>query len=107
MLPISQRAWARMLAVVCAWWVALAFARTERMAAMIGVSASEIRALGVRDLGNALALALSSDPRGAIGMRTLFDLSDAARYGRGKPRVLAMTAGFAAFGALGLLGRRR
>lgn len=106
MIPFSQRAWARMLAVVCGWWVALVFTRTAKMADLIGVDESEVRALGVRDLGNGLALALSSDPRGAIGLRALFDLSDAARYGRGKPKVLAMTIGFAAFGALGLLGRR-
>ena len=107
MLPISQRSWARMLSVVCAWWVGLVFLRTKRMAALVEVSESEVRALGVRDLGNGLALALSSDPRAAIGMRALFDLSDAARYGRGKPKVLAMTLGFAAFGALGLFARRR
>lgn len=107
MLPFSQRSWARMLAVVCAWWVALAFGRTARMARMLGVGESEVRALGARDAVNALGLAFSSDPRGAIGARALFDLTDAAHYGRGRPRVLAMTAGFAAFGALGLLAKRR
>ena len=56
---------------------------------------------------NAVALVLPGDPRPAIAARVLFDLSDAARYGRGNPRVLAMTAGFAAFGALGLLGTPR
>jgi hypothetical protein len=106
MLPFSQRAWARLLAAVCAWWVGLVFVRTPQMAELLEVSESEVRALGVRDLGNGLALALASDPRGAIGMRALFDLSDAARYGRGRPKVLAMTAGFAAFAALGLLARR-
>ena len=84
MLPISQRAWALMLAAVCAWWVMLAFGRTSRM-----------------------ALALPGDARPAIAARAAFDLSDAARHGRGNPRVLALTAGFAAFGALGLLARRR
>lgn len=107
MLPFSQRAWARMLAVICAGWVGLVVCRTRQMAELIDVSDSEVRALGVRDLGSALALGLASDPRGAIGVRALFDLSDAARYGRGKPKVQAMTIGFAAFGAIGLLGRRR
>lgn len=96
-----------MLAGVCAWWVALVFLRTERMAQMIDVSESEIRALGVRDLGSGIALAVSADARTAIGMRALFDVADAARYGRGKPKVLAMTLGFAAVGALGLLAERR
>ena len=106
MLPISQRTWARLLAGVCAWWVGLVFFRTAKMAEMIDVSESEVRALGVRDLGNGIALALSGDARTAIGMRALFDVSDAARYGRGKPKVLAMTLGFAALGALGLFAKR-
>lgn len=107
MLPISQRLWARMLALVCAWWVLLAFGRTARMAEIIGVDETEIRALGARDLVNMVALALPGDARPAIAARAVFDLSDAARIGRGNPRVLAMTAGFAAFGALGLFARRR
>lgn len=106
MLPISERLWARMLAVVCAWWVVLAFGRTARMAEMIGVDETEVRALGARDLVNAVALVLPGFARPAIAVRAAYDLSDAARLGRGNPRVLAMTAGFAAFGALGLLARR-
>lgn len=106
MAPFSQRAWALVLAGGCAAWVALAFGRTRRMAELVGTSESEIRALGVRDVGSGLALVVSRDPRAAIGMRVGFDLADAMRYGRGRPKVLAMTAGFAAFGAFGLLGRR-
>jgi hypothetical protein len=106
MLPISQRAWARVLAGGCAWWLALVFLRTERMAEMIGVSPSEVRALGVRDLGNGLALALAPDPGPHIAMRAAFDVADSVRYGRGRPAVRAMTLGFAALGALGLLAKR-
>jgi hypothetical protein len=104
-IPGSQRTWSFILAGGCAWWVGLAFTRTSRMAELIGASESEVRALGVRDVGNGLALALSPDTRTTIGMRVVFDLADAARYGRGRPKVLAMTAGFAAVGALGLLAR--
>lgn len=106
MLPFSQRAWSRALAVGCGLWVGLAFACTARMAEMVGVSESEIRALGVRDLGSGLALALSPDPRPALALRALFDAGDAVRYGRGNPSMLAMTTGFGALGALGLLARR-
>lgn len=105
MLPVSQRAWSLILAAGCAWWVALAFTRTGRMAELIGASDDEVRALGLRDAGSGLALALSPDTRTTIGVRVMFDLADAARYGRGRPKVLAMTAGFAAFGALGFLAR--
>lgn len=106
MIPVSQRAWALALAGGCASWVALAFLRTREMAELVGTSESEIRALGVRDVASGLALALSPDTRTAIAMRAAFDLSDAVRYGPGRPRVIAMTAGFAALGAAGLLARR-
>lgn len=106
MIPIPQRLWARALALVCAWWVGLAFGRTARMAELFGVDEAEIRALGARDVISALSL-LDPDPRAALGARAAFDLSDAARLGRGAPRVLAMTGGFAALGLLGLLARRR
>jgi hypothetical protein len=96
---------ALVLAGGCAWWSALALLRTERMADLIGASEAEVRALGVRDIGSGLALALSPDPRPAIGARILFDLSDAASYARGRPKVAAMTLGFAALGAVALAGR--
>ena len=96
-----------MLAAVCASWLALVVLRTRRMAEMLGVGESEVRALGVRDLGNGLALALARDPRPHIAMRALFDVADSLRYGRGRPAVRAMTLGFAAFAALGLLAKRR
>jgi hypothetical protein len=77
------------------------------MAALIGASESEVRALGARDAVSGVALALARDPQTAIATRVLFDLTDAAHYGRGRPKVLAMTLGFAAVGAVGLFARRR
>ncbi len=90
----------------CVAWVALAFGRTGRMAELCGTTPSEIRALGIRDAASAIALATASDPRLPLATRVAFDLSDAARYGRGRPKVLAMTLGFAAVGAAGLFLRR-
>lgn len=104
-IPVSQRTWARSLALACGGWVALALVRTDRVAEAIGVPPSEVRALAVRDLGSALTL-LAPDPRAAIGARVLFDLTDAARYGRGRPALAAGILGFAAVGAAGLLARR-
>jgi hypothetical protein len=98
---------ALVLAAGCAWWAALALLRTREMAELIGASEAEVRALGVRDLGSGLALALSADPRPAIGVRVLLDLADAVSYGRGRPAVAAMTLGFAALGAAALAGRSR
>jgi hypothetical protein len=96
---------ALVLAGGCAWWATLAFLRTRAMAEFIGASESEVRALGVRDAGNGLALALSRDPRPAIGARVAFDLADAVRYARGRPKVAALTLGFAALGAAALASR--
>lgn len=96
---------ALVLAGGCAWWAALAYLRTERMAELLGASVGEVRALGLRDAGNGLTLALSRDPRAAIAARILFDLADTAAYARGRPRVAAMTLGFAALGAAALASR--
>lgn len=106
MVPFSQRSWALVLAGGCGLWAALALGRSERMAAMIGSTPSEVRALGIRDLGSGLLLVASPDPRPTIALRVAFDVSDAARYGRGRPAVLAMTLGFAALGVAGLLANR-
>ena len=75
------------------------------MADLIGSTPSEVRALGIRDLGSALLLVASPDARLPIALRVAFDVSDAARYGRGRPAVLAMTLGFAGLGVAGLLGQ--
>ena len=48
MLPISQRAWALMLAAVCAWWVMLAFGRLSRMASTIRDQTHRARLLTLR-----------------------------------------------------------
>lgn len=103
---ITQRTWAGVVAGGCAAWVALAFGRTERMAELCGTTPSEIRALGIRDAASGIALLVASDPRLPLATRVAFDLSDAVRYGRARPQVLAMTLGFAAVGAAGLFLRR-
>jgi hypothetical protein len=105
-IPVSQRAWALGLAAGCLGWVGLAFGRTSRMAELVGTSPGEVRALGVRDAVSAVTLVAFRDPRPAIAARAAFDLSDAARYGRGRPAVLVMTLGFGVLGLAGLLTRR-
>ncbi len=106
MIPVTQRSWALALAGGCALWAGLALGRSERMAALIGSTPSEVRALGIRDLGSGLLLAVSPDARLPIALRVALDVSDAARYGRGRPAVLAMTLGFAGLGVAGLLAGR-
>jgi hypothetical protein len=105
-IPVTQRSWALALAGGCALWAGLALGRSERMAILIGSTPSEVRALGIRDLGSGLLLVASPDARLPIALRVAFDVSDAARYGRGRPAVLAMTLGFAGLGVAGLLAGR-
>jgi hypothetical protein len=104
--PLTQRSWALALAGGCAVWAGMAFGRSERVAALVGSTPSEVRALGIRDLASGVLLVVSPDVRLPIALRVAFDVSDAARYGRGRPAVLAMTLGFAGLGVVGLLARR-
>lgn len=59
------------------------------------------RELGFRDLGNALVFAAGAN-RAAIMQRMLYDVSDAIRFGRRKPRVAVGALAFAGLGAVAL-----
>lgn len=107
MVPVSQRTLSYALACGCAVWAALAMGRTERVAEAIGAPASEVRALALRDVGSGITLALSRDSRPAIAARVLLDLSDAVRYGRGRPSIVAGIGAFAALGVAALVAPRR
>ena len=106
MIPVDQRTWARILAAACGAWVALALLRTDRVAEAIGAGPKEVRALALRDLASAGALLAPGHERTAIASRVVLDVSDAVRYGRGRPKLRAGILAFAAFGALGLAARR-
>jgi hypothetical protein len=104
-----ERTFACLLGAGCVGWIVWAFRKTDRVAEMIGTEPAEVRALAIRDIGSAISLLTPGPVKPAIAVRVMYDLSDAWRYGRGRPRVLASTVGFAAFGALGLIpwrGRR-
>lgn len=105
MLPVSQRLMARLLAVGTVWWIWLAWSRSREMAEKVGTTETEVRALGARDVVSGAALLLARDPRPAIWTRVLFDLSDTWRFGRDRPKIAAVTGGFAGLGLLALLGR--
>ena len=107
MIPVDQRTWARILAAACGAWVALALLRTDRVAETIGAGPREVRTLALRDLASAGALLAPGHERKAIAARVALDVSDAVRYGGGRPRLRAGILAFAAFGALGLVARRR
>ena len=102
---MSSRAWSYVLGGGCLGFAAWAFARSDRLAEMIGADVATARAMAVRDLGSGIALVGSRDPRPAIAARVLYDLSDAVLFGRGRPKVAASALGFAALGVAGLRAR--
>jgi len=102
---VSSRAWSYVLGAGCLGFAGWAFARTDRLAAMLGSDLATARAMAVRDLGSGIALVASRDPRPAMVARVLYDLSDAALFGRGRPKVAASALGFAALGIAGLRAR--
>jgi hypothetical protein len=102
---VSQRAWSIGMGVATLGFVAWAFAREERLAELLGSDLETARAMAVRDLGSAVVLLTSRDPRPALTARVLYDLSDAAIFGRGRPKVAASALGFAAIGLTALRAR--
>ena len=83
----------------------LALTRPTRVGQMIGGDATLARALGVRDLGAGLALAVSPASPGPVFARVVFDLSDGIMFGRSRPKVAGMAFGFAAIGVAALLAK--
>jgi len=72
------------------------------LARMLGSDDEKLaREIGLRDIGNALVFASGSN-RTAMLQRMLFDVSDAAQFGRRKPKVAAGALAFAALGAVGV-----
>jgi len=65
-----------------------------RLARMMGSDEETARAIGLRDVGNALTFALAPT-RAAATQRMLYDLGDAAVFGPRKPGVAAGALSFA------------
>lgn len=102
---MSERAWSYVLGAGCLGFAGWAFARTDRLADLIGSDLATARSMAVRDLGSGIALIASRDPRPAMVARVLYDVSDAVLFGRGRPKVVASALGFAALGLAGLRAR--
>lgn len=69
-----------------------------RLARMMGSDEETARAIGLRDVGNALTFALAPT-RAAATQRMLYDLGDAAVFGPRKPGVAAGALSFAVLAA--------
>jgi hypothetical protein len=99
---MTQRQWAIGMGAATLAFVAWAFARTDELAALLESDVATARAMAVRDLGSGITLLASKEPRPALVARALYDLGDAAVFGRSRPKVAASALGFAALGLAGL-----
>jgi hypothetical protein len=99
---LSQRGLTRILGTGALAFGVLGVVRPAVLARMMDASEDHARAIGVRDLGNALVLFASRDPRPAIVQRMLYDVGDAFQLAPRKPAAAAAAIGFAALGALAL-----
>jgi hypothetical protein len=102
---VSNRGWSYLLGAACLGFAGWALARPDRLAALIDSDLATARAMAVRDFGSGVALVASRDPRPAMVARVLYDIGDAAIFGRGRPKVVASALGFAALGIAGLRAR--
>ncbi len=89
------------IAAGCVWFGIMAISRPTDVARRCGVSVEVLRAMAMRDLGSAVTLAATRDPRAALLARVVFDASDAVLLARRRPTMAAVTIGFGALsGAL-------
>ena len=85
---------------------AIGVAAPATLARWVGSSDESVgRELGFRDVGNALVFASGAN-RAALVQRMLYDVSDAIRFGRRKPKVGLGALAFAALGAAALVRER-
>jgi hypothetical protein len=97
-MPIDGRVGAGILGTGALAFGVLGAVAPARLARMMGADVEAARAIGLRDLGNALAFALAPTSV-AAAQRLLYDLGDAAVYGRRRPTVAAGALSFAALAA--------
>ena len=102
MAASSQRALTRILGTGALVFGVLGVAHPATLARMMDADESHARSIGFRDLGNALVLFVSPDPRPAIVQRMLYDLGDAVHLAGRKPAAAAAAVAFAGLGAVAL-----
>jgi hypothetical protein len=99
---LSQRALTRLLGTGALAFGVLGVVRPATLARMMDADEDHARSVGFRDLGNALLLFVSPDPRPAIVQRMLYDVGDALHLARRKPGAAAAAVAFAGLGAVAL-----
>lgn len=102
LLGVSQKSLTRVLGLGALAFGVLGVVRPASLARMMDADEDHARLVGFREVGNALALFWSADPRPAIVQRMLYDVGDALYLASRKPRAAAAALGFAGLGALAL-----
>ncbi|MGH3022959.1 MAG: hypothetical protein ACRDNI_04815 [Gaiellaceae bacterium] len=97
-LPVDARLGAVVLGAGALGFGLLGILAPGRLARMMGIDDDAARAVGFRDVGNAIAFALAPT-RAAAAQRMLYDLGDALVFGRRKPAVAVGATSFAALAA--------
>ena len=100
-MSVARAALVGAVGVGSAAFGAMALLRTPGVARWCGTDERTIRALGVRDLAVGLAVAACPRSRLPILARVVFDVADAAAFGR-TPRVAAAALGSALVGLAAL-----
>lgn len=98
----SRRSLSRVLGGGALVFGALGVVRPASLARMLDSTEETAREVGFRDLGNALVILASTDPRAGIAQRMLYDVSDALMFGRRKRSAGVAALAFAALGAVAL-----
>jgi hypothetical protein len=102
MAGVSQKTLTRVLGLGALAFGVLGVVRPASLGRMMDAEEEHARSIGFRDLGNAIALFWSDDPRPAIVQRMLYDLGDALYLAGRKPAAAAAALAFAGLGAIAL-----
>jgi hypothetical protein len=102
MTGVSQKALVRVLGTGALAFGVLGLVSPERLARMMDADEEHARSIGFREVGNAIVLFWSDDPRPAIVQRMLYDVGDAFYLAGRKPAAAAAAFAFAGLGALAL-----
>lgn len=102
-MPGYRTIWKHAAGIGSLGFGALGVAKPDVSRRLVGSTRDEARELGFRDLGCALVIYSSDDPRPGIAARMLFDVGDAVVYGRRKPAVAVIALAAVALGAVALV----
>ena len=107
MALVSQRSISYVLGGGALAFGVLGLVDPARLARMMAGDEETARAIGFRDVGNAIAIFATGGGRPAIVQRMLFDVGDAVMFGPRKPKVAVGALAFAALGGVALAAGRR